>query len=69
MQLTATISIVFGEESAGLVLAKCNQWVEFLQASGLEATFLVQLGDTEVAEPETQPVADLWQALNNGEGT
>jgi len=67
MQLTATISIVFGEESAGLVLAKCHQWVEFLQASGVDATFLVQPGEAEVIEPETQPVADLWQALNREE--
>jgi hypothetical protein len=44
----------FNNDQATLIAAKLDQWVEFLRAAGIEASFLVRANDP--------PAADLWQA-------
>lgn len=52
--MKAIITINFHDDHTQLVLAKCQQWVEFLQGSGIDATFLIS--------SEPKPAADLWEA-------
>lgn len=57
--MKATLYVNFDEPNTPLVISKLQQWTEFLQAAGVDATFIVQ--------PDDPPAADLWQALNGDE--
>ncbi len=48
--MKATLTASFGSASAPIVLAKLEQWTEFLQAEGIQASFTVE---DEVAGPMT----------------
>ncbi len=52
--MKATFTIHFSVHSAPLVTAKLQQWTEFLQATGIEASLTI--------DPDDSPAADLWQA-------
>jgi hypothetical protein len=54
--MKGTINIHFTDNDAPFVIAKLQQWTEFLHATGIDARFTVSDDDP--------PAADLWQALN-----
>jgi hypothetical protein len=56
--MKATLVVHFSGEAQTLVVtAKLQQWVEFLQAAGIDASFRVERDET--------PISDLWQAAQS----
>jgi len=57
--MKATLTASFGSASAPIVLAKLEQWTEFLQATGIDASFVVE------ADEVASPIADMHTVLES----